>query len=438
MTQILPFVMFGIGLDDSFIIAGAYDRTDSRKDCVDRIHETFEDVGVSITLTSITSATAFALGCISSIPAVYWLCLYAFPTILIDFIYQVTFFVALIAIDERRVRENRRDCCFWCTVATLDEETSPQIEAPPVKVAPPPVNTTIEDDETRIWIEPATLDEEATPQVEAPPVEIAPPPVDTSTDDETRIWIAPVTFDEEVTPQVEAPTIETAPPTGTASTDDETRIWIEPKGHIADRLMVWYGKFLMQPWVKCLVLVGFAGLFSGFAYSASLLTQDFKFTDMVPDDSYVKDFFDILDDYSARSAVAPDVVFRFVDQSDMDIQDQMEKYVSDLVALDEVVDPPPFFWLQDFKNFTNTSVPFNQQLDLFLADPVYRELYTDEISRDENGNIIASRCELFMDNVNFNDVKQQIDALENQRTVTASQGINQDKKDWPFFTYAEM
>jgi Niemann-Pick C1 protein len=371
MTQILPFVMFGIGLDDAFIIAGAFDRTDQRKDCVERIHQTFEDVGVSVTLTSITSATAFGLGCISSIPAVYWLCFYAFPTILIDFIYQVTFFVALIAIDERRVRENRRDCCFWHTAATSLDEATPQVDTPPV---------------------------------EAARVEAALPPVE-------------------------------------ATTDDETRIWIEPKGHIADRFMVWYGKFLMQPWVKCLVLIGFAGLFSGFAYSASLLTQEFEFTDMVPDDSYLRDFYDILDVYSARSAVVPEVVFRFVDQSDPVIQDQMEEYVSDLVALDEVVDPPPSFWLEDFKIFTNTSMtsdlPFTQQIDLFLADPVYHE-HNDDISRDVNGDIIASRCDIFMDNVDFNDVKQQIDALENQRAVTASQDINQDKKDWPFFTFAEM
>jgi hypothetical protein len=182
MTQILPFIMFGIGLDDAFIIAGAFDRTDPRKDCVDRIYQTFEDVGVSVTLTSITSATAFGLGCISSIPAVYWLCLYAFPTILIDFIYQVTFFVALIAIDERRVRDNRRDCCFWHTAATLDGAT-PQVDPSPVEAAPP--------------------------------VEVAPPPV------------------------------EVAPPVET-TTDDEKRIWIEPKGHVADQCMIWYGGVLLR------------------------------------------------------------------------------------------------------------------------------------------------------------------------------------------------
>ena len=40
--------------------------------------------------------------------------MYAFPTILIDFFYQVTFFIALIVLDERRIKDNRRDCCFCC------------------------------------------------------------------------------------------------------------------------------------------------------------------------------------------------------------------------------------------------------------------------------------------------------------------------------------
>ena len=73
--------MFGIGLDDSFILITAYVRTDPKKDAVQRVHETVEEVGVSIFMTTATSATAFALGCVSTLPAIRWLCLYAFPTV---------------------------------------------------------------------------------------------------------------------------------------------------------------------------------------------------------------------------------------------------------------------------------------------------------------------------------------------------------------------
>ena len=54
MSQLLPFVIFGIGLDDAFIIFGAYGRTDPHDDVSDRIRAAINDIGVSITLTSIT------------------------------------------------------------------------------------------------------------------------------------------------------------------------------------------------------------------------------------------------------------------------------------------------------------------------------------------------------------------------------------------------
>jgi Niemann-Pick C1 protein len=111
MTKLLPFVIFGVDLDDAFIISGSYDRTDPKKEPEDRIHDTIEDIGISITLTTITSALAFGLGALSSIKPVYWMGYYAFPTILFVYIYQITFFVACIVLDERRVQQKRRDCC---------------------------------------------------------------------------------------------------------------------------------------------------------------------------------------------------------------------------------------------------------------------------------------------------------------------------------------
>ena len=114
MTQILPFIMFGIGLDDAFIIAGQYARTDRFKTPEERVHDTIEAVGMSISLTTITSIVAFGLGMLSSVPAVKFLCAYAIPTIFIDFLYQVTFFVALIVLDERRTLDGRLDCVVCC------------------------------------------------------------------------------------------------------------------------------------------------------------------------------------------------------------------------------------------------------------------------------------------------------------------------------------
>lgn len=75
MTTMLPFIILGIGLDDAFIITNEFFRTDSQKDVVERIHETIAETGLSILLTTVTSSVAFGLGCITTIPAVRWLCL---------------------------------------------------------------------------------------------------------------------------------------------------------------------------------------------------------------------------------------------------------------------------------------------------------------------------------------------------------------------------
>lgn len=106
MTQILPFVLFGVGLDDAFILYGSFSRTDPTKQPETRVLEAIEDVGTSIVLTTLTSSLAFGLGCTSSIPAVHWLCLYAFPTTILVFLYQMTYFAACLVLDEKRVAGN--------------------------------------------------------------------------------------------------------------------------------------------------------------------------------------------------------------------------------------------------------------------------------------------------------------------------------------------
>ena len=358
MTQILPFVIFGIGLDDAFIVYGAFSRTSEDKEITERIQDTIEDAGLSITLTTLTSVLAFGLGCLSSIPAVYWLCLYAFPTIIFIYLYQLTFFVGCLVLDARRIQEGRRDCCT-CITAKPDNDQEQQDE-----------------------------------------------------------------------------TTSTAPNQATTSTSKHT-------GTFVDAFMVRYANFLMKPVVKVVVLVSFVALAIVCSLSASNLTQEFEFSDVMPDDSYVTDFLDSLDEYTARSTVAPYAYFRFVDQSQEDIQEQMEAYVNDLVSISAIEEQPEFFWLRDFKAFvaqdetgTLSTLDFAQQLDVFLSDLVYFDLYADHIVRNEtSGHIIASRVELQMDNVDIEDVNDQIDTLKDQRSVTSRQPINAGQSEWRFFSY---
>lgn len=125
LTQRFLFRHPGVGLDDSFVISGAYVRTDKKVDPVERVRVTIQECGMSITLTTLTSTLAFGLGCISTIPAVFWLCMYAYTTIFWVYVYQLTFFIACSVLDEKRIIDRRRDCCI-CWTAREEEELTGQ------------------------------------------------------------------------------------------------------------------------------------------------------------------------------------------------------------------------------------------------------------------------------------------------------------------------
>ena len=56
------FAVFGVGLDDTFIITGSYLRTDASLDTLERVRITMEEVACSITTTTVTTVVAFILG----------------------------------------------------------------------------------------------------------------------------------------------------------------------------------------------------------------------------------------------------------------------------------------------------------------------------------------------------------------------------------------
>jgi Niemann-Pick C1 protein len=127
MTQMLPFVLFGIGIDDSFVLIGAYYETNPMLPFKGRIREMAHLAAPSITATTLTDIVAFALGSISTIPVVRWFCFYAAVCVFIDYIYQITFFVALLVIDHDRAKAGRYDllcCCFRAPEPELDDEES--------------------------------------------------------------------------------------------------------------------------------------------------------------------------------------------------------------------------------------------------------------------------------------------------------------------------
>ena len=265
----------------------------------------------------------------------------AFPTIIIDFIFQITFFVALIVIDQRRIDENRRDCCFCCTSKTAPDQDSEKNQT-----------------------------------------------------------------------------------------------------HFADRLMARYADFLLKPVVKWIVIAAFAAMLGFFSWRTSKMTQQFDFTDVIPGDSYIQTWWDVYQDHYEANGVRAGVYFRDVDFSDPSIRQEMEAYVQELAAMPYSGENEPFdFWLRDFNTFVEEGelegLTFEEQVKLFLQDPINYEAHNEDIVLNEDGIMTASRTLIRLDNVDEQDVLETVDVLELQRSISKSQPVNRGKDDWSFFMFSE-
>lgn len=350
-TQIIPFVyvscdpddisltlflfsFFGIGLDDAFIITGSYFRGSVGANPVQRVADTVDDIGASIFLTTLTSSVAFGLGATSSIPCISWLCLYGMLTIVVILLWQLTFFVACIVLDDRRIQAQGGDC-FRC----LDNQQEAQAEATPF-----------------------------------------------------------------------------------------TKCFMEV-----------YSRVLLNPGVKLLVSIGFLSLFFFCCFRTTKLKQAFSFTDLLPSDSYITPFFDALNGYSTTSGVTAYVFFRYVDVGDASIREQMNNYLIDLSSVEAIGTEPERCWFRDLGVFIQerniSGDLFTDQLDAFMADPIYKTMYRDDIVLDASGNVTASRCLLFVDNIDLDTVQSLTTALHDQRDVSLRQPINNGTDELKFFLY---
>ena len=114
---VLPFVLLGLGVDDSFVIMNSYRQSNPDDPIAKRMKESMSHAGVSITVTSMTDFVAFIISTSTSLPALASFCFYAATGILFLFLFQCIFFGAYIVIDDRRQAARRMDCCCCFKVA---------------------------------------------------------------------------------------------------------------------------------------------------------------------------------------------------------------------------------------------------------------------------------------------------------------------------------
>ncbi|KAI6244008.1 Niemann-Pick C1 protein [Aphelenchoides fujianensis] len=111
--EVLPFLVLAVGVDNIFLFVQAYQRNErlNSLSLEVRIGEICAEVIPSITLTSISEAICFFFGALSSMPAVRTFSLYAGMAILINYILQVTCFLAVFIADIKRQESGRLEFC---------------------------------------------------------------------------------------------------------------------------------------------------------------------------------------------------------------------------------------------------------------------------------------------------------------------------------------
>uniref|UniRef100_A0A3Q3Q0R7 SSD domain-containing protein n=1 Tax=Monopterus albus TaxID=43700 RepID=A0A3Q3Q0R7_MONAL len=120
ILQVVPFLVLAVGADNIFIFVLEYQRDVRRPEekREEQIGRVLGNVAPSMLLCSLSESVCFFLGALSTMPAVKSFALYAALAVLMDFVLQMTAFVALLSLDARRQDNNRCELLCCVTVST--------------------------------------------------------------------------------------------------------------------------------------------------------------------------------------------------------------------------------------------------------------------------------------------------------------------------------
>ncbi|XP_032869590.1 NPC1-like intracellular cholesterol transporter 1 [Amblyraja radiata] len=113
VLEVVPFLVLAVGADNIFILVLQYQRDERRagESREEQIGRVLGDVGPSMLLCSFSESICFFLGALTKMPAVRTFALYAALAVFLDFLLQMSAFVALLSLDARREEAARFDIC---------------------------------------------------------------------------------------------------------------------------------------------------------------------------------------------------------------------------------------------------------------------------------------------------------------------------------------
>lgn len=119
IAEVIPFLVLAVGVDNIFLIVHEFERLNVShpdEEIDERISRALGRIGPSIFLSALTETVAFALGVFVGMPAVRNFAIYAAGAVFINAILQVTMFISVLALNQKRVESLRADCIPCLTV----------------------------------------------------------------------------------------------------------------------------------------------------------------------------------------------------------------------------------------------------------------------------------------------------------------------------------
>ena len=109
LHALLPFICLGIGIDDMFVIVQCWTNLhlDPSTSITEKMGLALQHSGVSITVTSLTDIFAFGVGAMTRMPGLASICVTTSMALGAIFLLQITWFIAWMTLDERRVAAKR-------------------------------------------------------------------------------------------------------------------------------------------------------------------------------------------------------------------------------------------------------------------------------------------------------------------------------------------
>ncbi|KAM4026891.1 patched domain-containing protein 3-like [Anomaloglossus baeobatrachus] len=113
-----PFLILGVGVDNMFIIISCWQQTKVKSTIEERMADTYQEAAVSITITTLTDVLAFYIGIMTHFPSVQSFCIYSGTALVFCYIYCITFFGGILALNGIHENKNRH----WLTCMKVTDK----------------------------------------------------------------------------------------------------------------------------------------------------------------------------------------------------------------------------------------------------------------------------------------------------------------------------